>query len=85
MHQNKIYWKILDDQEFAEIRIVLDNVIKEHASLNLGVVKKQAGYIPQGDWDWDCMQVTNITIYVVIPKRNLLRSAVKELLMGKGV
>ena len=47
LHQSKIYWKLLDDKEFSEVRNVLDNVMKERAKLNIGVVKKQAAYIPQ--------------------------------------
>ena len=45
LHQQKKFWKLLDDREFSEVRTVLDNVMKERAKANIGVVKKQAGYI----------------------------------------
>ena len=41
---NKIQWKLLDphDQAFTDLRTVLDNVMKERASLGIGTTKKQA-------------------------------------------
>ena len=46
LHQNNKFWKLLDDCEFRDVRTVLDNVMKERAEQNIGLVKKQANYIP---------------------------------------
>ena len=40
LHQNSKLWKILDDIEFRDVKIVLDNVMKEHAEQNIGMVPK---------------------------------------------
>ena len=42
---NKIYWQLIEGKEFKELKVVLDNVMKEHAALNVEVVKKQASVI----------------------------------------
>ena len=39
---NKIPWKLVKGSEFADLKIVLDNVMKERAQANIGMVKKQA-------------------------------------------
>ena len=46
LHQSRKYWKLLDDSEFRDVKTVLDNVMKERAINNIGMVKKQAGFIP---------------------------------------
>ena len=46
LHESHVYWKILEDPEFLEVRNVLDNVMKERAAANLGTVVKQAQCIP---------------------------------------
>ena len=38
-------WKLVDGPDFKELQIVLDNVMKERASMNIGMVKKQASVI----------------------------------------
>ena len=45
LHVNKIYWKIIDDPEFVDLRNVLDNVMKERHEANIGTVRRQAGLI----------------------------------------
>ena len=42
---NKIPWKIVKGDEFPELQTVLDNVMKERAESNIGMVKKQAQVI----------------------------------------
>ena len=42
---NKLRWKLMDLEEFDEMRIVLDNVMKERTLANVGVVNCQAGLI----------------------------------------
>ena len=42
---NKIKWTLMYSEEFKELRNVLDNVMKEHCSDNVGNVKKQADLI----------------------------------------
>ena len=44
-HQGGVYWKLLDDVEFCDIRNMLDNVMKERALTNVGVIKRQASFI----------------------------------------
>ena len=41
----KVHWKLIDDIEFDDMRIVLDNVMKERASLQIGTIRKQADVI----------------------------------------
>ena len=45
LSQNNVFWKLIDDPEFREVRTVLDNVMKECAQRNIGTTKKQAKYI----------------------------------------
>ena len=43
---NKLKWKIVDNVEaFEDVKIVLDNVMKERTAANVGVGKKQAGIV----------------------------------------
>ena len=42
---NKIKWKLMELDEFEEMRTVLDNVMKERTLANVGVLKCQAGLI----------------------------------------
>ena len=46
---NKINWKLIDDVEFSDLKIVLDNLMKERTALNVGVTKKQAQVISYKD------------------------------------
>ena len=43
---NNVPWKLIEGPEFEEVKTVLDNVMKERTSLNIGVKKKQAQFIP---------------------------------------
>ena len=47
-HINKkgLTWKLIDDPEFKEVKVVLDNVVKQRAEVNIRMVKKQVAYIP---------------------------------------
>ena len=38
-------WKLIDGPEFKSVKTVLDNVMKERAQENVGMVKKQAGAV----------------------------------------
>ena len=42
---NKLRWKLIHGDSFEDLRIVLDNVMKERCSQNIGAVKKQADLI----------------------------------------
>ena len=42
---NKLDWKLIHGNDFQDLRIVLDNVIKERCVDNIGTVKKQADLI----------------------------------------
>ena len=41
-------WKLVDGPDFQQLRTVLDNVMKDRALRNIGMVKNQAGVIPMG-------------------------------------
>ena len=45
LQQNNIPWKLIDDLKFINARTVLDNVMKERACNNVGLVKKKAELI----------------------------------------
>ena len=45
LNEKNIPWKLIDDKEFILVKNVLDNVMKERAQLNLGMVKRQAEFI----------------------------------------
>ena len=45
LHNNGKVWKIIDDPHFSQLRTVLDNVMKERAIQNIGMVRKQAQFI----------------------------------------
>ena len=45
LHEKKVYWKLLDDPQFTEVCTVLDNVMKERAEANIGLITKQAQFI----------------------------------------
>ena len=45
LNVNKIPWRLIDDPDFLDIRTVLDNLIKEHTQLGLGVDEKIADLI----------------------------------------
>ena len=38
-------WKLVDGREFCEVRTVLDNLMKDRASRNIGMVVKQVNYV----------------------------------------
>ena len=46
LHQNNIFWKLIDGPEFIDVCTILDNLMKERAQQNIGLVKKQASFIP---------------------------------------
>ena len=45
LNQNNLAWKIIDDPEFIDVKTVLDNIMKERARDNVGLIKKQAEVI----------------------------------------
>ena len=49
LNVNKVNWKLIDDVEFSELKVVLDNLMKERTALNVGVTKKQAQVISYQD------------------------------------
>ena len=38
LHENGLYWKVLDEPVFMSLRNVLDNTMKERTAQGLGVV-----------------------------------------------
>ena len=42
---NRINWKLVEGNDFEELRIVLDNVMRERTQANVGVITKQADII----------------------------------------
>ena len=56
LNNNKIGWKLIDDPEFIEVRMVLDNIMMERTEMNLGVNSCQADLITvamENDL-WEC-------------------------------
>ena len=49
LNVNKIKWKLIEGEQFQELRVVLDNVMKERAQANVGLVPKQAEIISYED------------------------------------
>ena len=47
LNENEIPWKLVEGKEFINVKTVLDNTMKERAEANMGMVKKQAEFIPQ--------------------------------------
>ena len=45
LNQNDLPWKLLEDPVFINVKTVLDNVMKERAQSNIGLVRKQAEVI----------------------------------------
>ena len=44
LNENGVYWKIVECQDFKQLQ-VLDNVMNEKATMNIGMIKKQAHVI----------------------------------------
>ena len=42
---NKINWDIIEGREFSDVKVVLDNVMRERTEANIGVVPKRAQVI----------------------------------------
>ena len=42
---NKLNWNLVYGPEFGDLKVVLDNVMKERTALNIGVTKRQVGVI----------------------------------------
>ena len=42
---NKLNWDLVENKDFADVKVVLDNVMQERTRANIGVVKKQAEVI----------------------------------------
>ena len=45
LNVNKLHWQLIDKQQFPDLKIVLDNVMKERAAMNIGMTTKQASVI----------------------------------------
>ena len=45
LNQSNKPWKLIEGPKFVNVKTVLDNVLKERAENNIGLVKKQAQYI----------------------------------------
>ena len=45
LHERGVNWKLIDGPDFASVKTVLDNVMKERAMQNIGMVKHQAQVI----------------------------------------
>ena len=42
---NKLKWKLIESDNFEDMRTVLDNVMQERTTTNIGMVKRQDGTI----------------------------------------
>ena len=45
LETKKRYWRLIEDRDFRDVKTVLDNVMKERALMNLGLVSRQADLI----------------------------------------
>ena len=45
LETKSIYWRLIEDREFRDVQTVLDNVMRERALMNLGLVSRQADLI----------------------------------------
>ena len=45
LNQREIPWRLIEDPEFMDVKNVLDNVMKERAQQNIGMVAKRAEFI----------------------------------------
>ena len=45
LNENSVNWKLIDDPDFCNAKVVLDNVMKERAKQNIGMIKKQVQVI----------------------------------------
>ena len=45
LNQGGLNWKLVEGDEFRDLHVVLDNVMKERAAQSIGLVKRQAEYI----------------------------------------
>ena len=45
MNENSVNWKLIDDPDFYNVKVLLDNVMEERAKQNIGMIKKQAEVI----------------------------------------
>ena len=46
LNENGLNWKLIDGPDFKQFRVVLDNLMKERALQNIGMVRHQAQLIP---------------------------------------
>ena len=46
LNEQDINWKLVDGPDFKNLRVVLDNLLKERALQNIGITKHQAQFIP---------------------------------------
>ena len=53
---NDLKWKLVDGVDFQQLRVVLDNVMKEQAQLNVGTITKRADLITYETEEilWQC-------------------------------
>ena len=51
LNENSLNWKLIDEPDFCNVKVVLDNVMKERAQQNIGMVKKQAQVITESFQD----------------------------------
>ena len=83
LQTKKLKWRLIEDPEFADVKVVLDNVMKERAAMNLGLVSRQADLITYEMenklWDLNLLGVDTpdklrTTCYFYLGLRFMLRS-----------
>ena len=45
LNQGDLTWKLIDDPKFLDVKTILENVMKERAKENIGMVRRQAEVI----------------------------------------
>ena len=46
LNHSGINWKLVEGNDFVQLRVVLDNVMKERTAKNIGTTRRQAEFIP---------------------------------------
>ena len=83
LETKRIYWRLIEDRDCRDVKTVLDNVMKERALMNLGMVSRRADLITyemeQTLWEKgllgdDTPQKLRTTCYFYLGLRFCLRS-----------
>ena len=93
LETKRLYWRLIEDRDCRDVRTVLDNVMKERAQMNLGLVSRQADLITydmeQKLWSLnllgdDTPDKLRLTCYFYLGLRFCLRSVQDHYCLRRG-